>query len=687
MADRLRVTELDFDTIKLNLKTFLNQQSQFTDYDFEGSGLNVLLDILAYNTHYNAYYLNMVANESFLDSALLRDSVVSHAKTLGYLPHSMKAPNATINFLVNAPTSTDGTLTIPSGYSFLSNQIDSKVYNFVVLEDTTVTKANNSYYFENLNISEGQLITYSFNHNQTTNPKQTFTLPDNDIDTTSIKVGVSPTSTTTDIAVYNLVTDILDVTNDSQVYYLQETKNGQYQIYFGNNVIGKTLPDGAVVSVTYLVTNGTSANKANNFVGALTLTDSLNETLTNFTVTPVSAASGGAERESVDDIKFGSAAQFATQNRLITTKDYESYIRKNYPAVDSISVWGGEEETPRAYGKVFVSLKPKEDYYISETEKKRILTEIIAPKAIVSVETIIRDPEYLYLLVSNYVQYNKNKTTQNAEGIKNSIKNSILLYNQTFLNKFGATFVLSKLQDSIDGVDLNAILGSETILRLQKRFEPDLTISASYVINFNSVLHRGTLTNRMTSTEFDVFDRTGTRRTVILEEVPQSYTGVSSVQVTNRGAGFITNPTVTITGDGVGATATATIVNGGLDTITITNRGSGYTRAVATLSGGDGGYGASALVILDARYGNIRTIYFDALSQRQVVNENVGTIDYNSGTITLNDLRILSVVSTDGLIRLTIESERGIVTSNKSTIITIDPTDTNAITTNLVEIE
>jgi hypothetical protein len=372
---------------------------------------------------------------------------------------------------------------------------------------------------------------------------------------------------------------------------------------------------------------------------------------------------------------------------LITTKDYESYIRKNYPSIDSISVWGGEEETPRAYGKVFVSLKPKEDYYISETEKRRILTEIIAPKAIVSVETIIRDPEYLYLLVSNYVQYNKNKTTQNAEGIKNSIKNSILLYNQTFLNKFGATFVLSKLQDSIDGVDLNAILGSETILRLQKRFEPDLTISASYVINFNSELHRGTLTNRMTSTEFDVFDRTGTRRTVILEEVPQSYTGVSSIQVTNRGAGFITNPTVTITGDGVGATATATIVNGGLDSITVTNRGSGYTRAVATLSGGDGGYGATAIVILDARYGNLRTIYFDDLAQRQVVQEDVGTIDYNLGIVTLNDLRILSVVSTDGLIRLTIESERGIVTSNKSTIITIDPTDTNAITTNLVEIE
>ena len=685
MADRLRVTELDFDTIKSNLQTFLNQQAQFTDYDFEGSGLNVLLDILAYNTHYNAYYLNMVANESFLDTALLRDSVVSHAKALGYVPHSMKAPIATINFSVAAATTTDGTLTIPSGYSFLSNQIDSKVYNFVVLEDTTVTKANSSYYFENLNISEGQLITYSFNHNQAANPKQVFTLPDNDIDTTTIKVGVSPSSTTTDIAVYNLVTDILDITNNSQVYYLQETKNGQYQIYFGNDVIGKSLPDGAVVSVTYLVTNGTSANKANNFVGALTLTDSLNQTQTNFTVTPVSAASGGAERESVDDIKFGSAAQFATQNRLITTKDYESYLKKNYPAIDSISVWGGEEETPKAYGKVYISLKPKQDFYISETEKQRIINEIISPKSVVSVDTIIRDPEYLYLLVSNYVEYQKNKTTQNPEGIKNSIRNSILLYNQNNLNKFGATFVLSKLQDNIDSVDLNAIVGSETLLRLQKRFEPDITKSTSYTINFNAELHRGTLTNRMTSTQFDVFDSTGARRTVLLEEIPQSYTGISTIEVTNGGSGYLVAPTITITGDGSGATATATIVNGRVSNIAVTNRGSGYTRALISISGGSG-YGATAIGVLDAKYGTIRTIYYDEFVQRQVVNENAGTIDYAAGIVTLNDIRILSVTSGDGLIRLTIESERGILSSNRNTIITIDDTDSTSISTELIEI-
>lgn len=685
MVDRLRVTELDFDTIKSNLQTFLNQQAEFTDYNFEGSGLSILLDILAYNTHYNAYYLNMVANESFLDTALLRDSVVSHAKVLGYVPYSTKAPTATINFLASSATSTSGTATIPAGFSFLSNQIDSKVYNFVVLNDTTATKANSSYYFENLEISEGQLITYSFSHDQASNPKQVFTLPDNNIDTTTIKVGVSPSSSSTQIATYTLVTEILNITTNSEVFYLQESKNGQYQIYFGNDVIGKKLPDGAVVSVTYLVTNGTSANKANNFVAALTLTDSLAETITNFTITPVSAASGGAERESVDNIKFGSAAQFSTQNRLITTKDYESYLFKNYPSIDSLSVWGGEDEVPKSFGKIFISLKPKANYYISEAEKQRIITDIISPKSIVSVETVIRDPEFLYLQITNFVKYDKKKTTQTSESIKNSIRNAILLYNQTNLNKFGSTFVLSKLQDSIDGVDLNAIIGSESILKLQKRFEPDLTKSASYTINFNAELNRGTITDGISSTPFNTFDATGVQRTVLIEEIPQSFTGITSIEVTNGGVGYLIAPTVTITGDGTGAAATATIVNGRVTAITVTNRGSGYTRAIVTLTGGSG-YAATASAVIDGKFGTLRTVYFDELVQRQIVNANAGEINYLTGTITLNNLRVLSVSSSDGLIRLTIGSERGILSSSRSTIITIDDTDSSSIVTELVEI-
>jgi hypothetical protein len=682
MADRLRVTELDFDTIKNNLKAFLNQQSEFTDYDFEGSGLNILLDILAYNTHYNAYYLNMVANESFLDTAILRDSVISHAKTLGYTPHSTRASVATINFTANSTTSTSGTLTLPAGFGFLSNQIDSKPYNFVVLEDTTVTKANSTYYFQNLEIYEGQLTTYRFTHNSASNPKQVFTLPDANIDTTTIKVQVAPSSGNTQLTVYNLVSDILDVGVSSEVYYLQENKSGKYQIYFGNNAVGKSLPDGAIVNVTYLRTNGTAANKANNYVATSGISDSLAESITSFVIDPVSPAAGGAVRESVDDIKFGAAAQFTTQNRLVTVKDYESYLKKNYPSIDSLSVWGGEEETPPTYGKVYISLKPKENYFISETEKQRIIDEIISPKAIVAVSAEIRNPEYLYLLVENYVEYDKKKTSLTPEAIKTSIRNAVLVYRDTNLNKFDSTFVLSKLQDNIDGVDLNAISGSETVLRLQKRFEPTLGASTTYTINFNALLHRGTTTNKLTSSEFRIFDAEGVIRTVLFEEVPESFTGISEIQVTNAGNGYTTAPTVTITGDGTGAVANAIIVNGRIQGIEVTNRGINYTRAIVTISGGDG-YGGSAIAVLDGRFGYLRTIYYDDNAEKQTINEQIGTINYITGTVTINDIRILSVVTTDGLIRLTIESEKGIIKSSKNTIITLDDADISSITTEL----
>jgi len=231
MADRLRISELDFDTIKTNLKTFLNQQAEFTDYDFDGAGLNVLLDILAYNTHYNAYYLNMVANESFLDTALLRDSAVSHAKTLNYVPHSTRAPVAVIDFSVESNTTTSATMTLNEGFSFLSNQIDSKSYNFVVLNDVTVTKSNTEFVFENLEIYEGQLVTYNFTHNAATNPKQIFTLPDANIDTTTLKVTVAPSVGNTSTSVYNKVTEILDVDASSEIFFLQEERSGKYQIY------------------------------------------------------------------------------------------------------------------------------------------------------------------------------------------------------------------------------------------------------------------------------------------------------------------------------------------------------------------------------------------------------------------------------------------------------------------------
>ena len=685
MADRLRVTELDFDAIKQNLKNFLKQQSEFTDYDFDGAGLSILLDILAYNTHYNAYYLNMVANESFLDTALLRDSVVSHAKTLGYTPYSTRAPVAIVNFTIDSTTTTPATATLPEGYAFLSNQIDSKAYNFVVLNDTTVTKSNTQFFFENLQIFEGQLITYSFIYDQGSNPKQVFTLPDTNIDTTTIKVVVNPSSSNTATATYTKVTDVLDISSTSEVFFLQEERSGNFQIYFGNDVVGKALPDGAIVSVTYLVTAGTEANKANNFVATATVVDSLNNGLSDFTITPVSAASGGADRESVDNIKFSAAARFSTQNRLVTFKDYETYILNNYPNIDSISVWGGEENEPPIYGKVLISMKPKENYYISEAEKRRIIDEIIKPKAIIAVQAEILDPEFLFILVDVEAQYDARKTTNTEAILKERIRNAIINYSNTFLNKFASKIIDSKLETAIDSVDTNAIIGNEIEIKVQKRFEPELNTPQSYNIKFNVPLHRGTVADRFSSTEFDIVDSDGIRRSVVFEEVPQSFTGISSVQVTNPGTGYTSTPTVTITGDGIGATAEAVVVNGTIQSISVTNRGIDYTRAIATISGGFG-FGAEASVIIDAAVGSLRTIYYDTNAQRQIVDSSAGTINYNTGEVNIDDINILSVSSTDGLIRLTIEADEGIIESARNTIITVDETDPVSIVVNLTKV-
>ena len=672
---RLQISDLDFDQIKTNLKAYLKQQSQFQDYDFDGAGLNILLDILAYNTHYNSYYLNMVANEAFLDTALLRDSVVSHAKTLGYIPFSVTAPRAIVNVTVNSGTTTPETLTIPKGFTFSSNLIDSLSYNFVVLEESTVTKSNTSFFFEDLEIYEGSLVSYVFNYTENSNPKSVFVLPDNNIDTKTISVSVSPNVGNTSTQVYNQVTDILDITSTSEAYFLQESKNGNYEIYFGDGVIGKALNDGAVVTVTYLVTNGVAANQTDGFIAAAPI-----GAYSDIVIDVVDVASGGATRETVDSIKYSAAAQYATQNRLVTTSDYESYIKSKYPSIDSLSVWGGEDETPKVFGKVYISLKPKTNYFISETEKQRIIDEIINPKAIVSVSAEIRDPEFLYLIVESLVQYDQKKTSLDEGTIRNNIRQAILDFRDTNLNKFAGTFVLSKLQDAIDSTNGEAIIGSETVVRVQRRFKPKLNESASYTIQYDVPIQRGTLVDKLTSTQFTVFDIAGVARAAQFEEATQSFTGISSIQVTNPGVGFTTAPTITITGDGSNATAEAIIVNGKIQSINITNRGTDYTRATISITGGNG-FGAEAVVVIDGKTGTLRTVYFDSLAQRQIINSNAGTINYDTGEIIINDIRFLSVNSDDGLIRLTIEAEKGIIESKKRNILTIDETDPIAIST------
>jgi hypothetical protein len=280
------------------------------------------------------------------------------------------------------------------------------------------------------------------------------------------------------------------------------------------------------------------------------------------------------------------------------------------------------------------------------------------------------------------VVYGANKVAITPEQLKTAIRNSILNYKTTNLDKFSSQFILSKVQETIDNVDTNAIVGSSVSVRVQKRFTPKLNQSTPYTINFNVPLRRGTIGNKLVSTSFTVTDSQGVNREVQFDEIPQSFSGISGISITNPGTGFTSPPLITIDGDGTGANAAATIVNGQIRSIEILNRGIDYTRAIITISGG-GGYGASAVPIIDGRVGTIRTIYYDSFAQRQVVDVNAGEINYDTGTITISDILIKDVQSVDGDIRLSIESESDIINSTKNTIITIDEDDPTSISTTL----
>ena len=678
MAQRLRITELDFDTIKTNLKNYLQSQSEFTDYDFDGAGLSYLLDILAYNTHYQAYYLNMVANESFMDTAITRDSVVSNAKNLGYVPKSRSATKAQVTITIDTGNTTPDKLTLPRGTLFLSNLIDGKVYNFITIEDIVISKSNTSFIFDTVDIYEGNITSTTFVQNNLSNPKQIFTLPDSNIDTSTLLVTVTDVSSNTASEVYTLVTDATELSTTSPVYYLQEGLGGLYQIYFGGDNVGKSIPDGSTVSVSYLVTNAYAADSASSFVGMSPI-----GTYPSYTVTTVTNAAGGAEKESLDSIKQSAPLSFASQNRLITTNDYKALLQQQYPQASSVSVWGGQEQTPKVYGKVFASIKPKTGYYLSETEKQRIINDIITPKSILSVKTEIIDPSYTYLKLQIDVRYDKNKTNLAVDTIKNSIRLVVLNYKLTNLDKFDGQFNTSSLVEGILAID-KSIVACDINVRLSKKVEPTLNVNRSYTIDFKNKLLRGSIDSQLQSDEFYVLDSSNTQRTVNLEEVPQSYTGIETITVTNPGYNYTDIPTVTISGDGTGATAVASIVNGKITKITVTNRGIGYTRAAITISGT--GNSGAAIPLITAKTGILQTYYFDSNLNKQIVNSQAGTINYDTGVVQLENINIKGVNSSDDNLNISIETADHYLTTHQEQILTIDQNDAASIEINVSEI-
>ena len=479
---KLQVTELDFDNIKANLKTFLKAQNEFKDYDFEGSGMNILLDTLAYNTHYLGFNANMLANEMFLDSASLRSSVVSHAKTLGYEVSSARAPYATVNVTLITDANTK---TMSAGTAFTTS-VDSVDYQFVTIADVTASNTGTSVPFDSVKIYEGTYVTSSYTVD-TSNIDQRFLVNNPRADTSTLTVKVQNSSSDTTTTTYTKATDITQLTSDSTVYYIQETDSGLFEVYFGDGIVSKALSDGNIVELKYIVTNKSLANGASLFS-----TPSSIDGVTGITVTTVASAVGGSGAETIDSIKLNAPLDYAAQGRCVTVDDYKTYTKKLFANTQAVSVWGGEDgsydtstgvSSNPEYGKVFISIKSTTGEDLTTVQKSNLVAAF-APFKVASITPVIVDPEITYLILNVTFNYDSTSTTSTKDELASLISTTVSNYNSSDLQEFNSSFRHSKLLGLIDDTD-TSILNNTTTVTMGKFFTP-VASSSSYNINFNN---------------------------------------------------------------------------------------------------------------------------------------------------------------------------------------------------------
>jgi hypothetical protein len=509
-TSKLSVSELDFDNIKVNLKTFLQSQTAFQDYDFEGSGLSVLIDVLSYNTHYMSYLANMATNELYLDSADIRNNIVSLAKMLGYTPNSPRAPRASVDVVLNNGTGTS--VTMSKGTNFTTN-VDGTSYQYINNEDITITPANGVYTFSNVNLYEGTLVRFKYTVDST-DVDQKFIIPTENADTSTLKVSVQNSSNDSTLTNFTLAGGYTGVSSTSKVFFIQEGRDGKYEIYFGDGVTGFKLQDGNVIVLEYIVTNKTNSNGANKF----TLEGSIGG-FTDVSITTNSSSQGGSESEANDSIKFNAPLNFAAQDRAVTTTDYETLVKQIYPNALSVSSWGGEDdETPR-YGIVKIAIKAASGSTLTDQTKLDIVNGL-KPYNVASVKPEIIDPQTTSVLITSNVKYDAKSTTKSSSTLKTEIINTITDYNTSTLQKFDSVFRFSKLSGLIDNTD-SSILSNITTIKIRKNFTPTLGSSAAYNIYFRNSLynphsgHNSTGGGILSSTGFKV---TGSNFEMFLDE-------------------------------------------------------------------------------------------------------------------------------------------------------------------------
>ena len=582
MAKRLNVTELDFDTIKGNLKTFLRNQDQFTDYDFEGSGLSNILDLLAYNTHYNAVYANVLANEMFIDSADLRNSIVSHAKHVGYTPQSATSPIAYLDLTVVGATG--NTLTAARGTTFQTT-VDSVTYNYLVKDDTTITPSAGVYSFSSLPVYEGTLVTNKYTVD-TVNADQRFLIKNELADTTTLKVTVQNSSIDSTTATHTLATDLADVTGTSTVYYLEGAEDSQHEVFFGDGVLGKSLSTGNIVTLSYIVTNADDSNGATTF----SLSGNVGG-FTNVTVTTATNSAGGATAESANSIRFNAPKSWTTQNRTVTARDYESKVKQIFTNAKSVQVWGGEDHDTPVYGRVYISINPKVGTSLTEAKKTDIILQL-KDFNVMSITPVIVDPTTTYLQLVVDVKYDAKSTTKSKDTIKSLVTSAITTYNSDELQEFDQMFRHSKFISTMNKVD-TSILSNITTVKLHKSFTATTTAATTYTINLNNALynphsgHNATAGGILSSSAFTINgdvtndyylndDGDGNVRIYYLSAGTKIYTNNTLGTVNYTTGQIVLNALyITSVGDVDGATSTdvrLTIIPNSVDTIPVRNQ-------------------------------------------------------------------------------------------------------------------
>ena len=480
ISNRLDVSELDYDNLRQNLKTFLQNQAEFSDYDFEGSGMAVLIDLLAYNTHYLAYNANMLSNELYLDSADIRKNVVALAKQLGYTPSSVKSPTAIIDVTVNNVPSGTASITMAKGTSY-STTIDNITYNFITNEDITTTPTDGVYKFSNVNIYEGTSVSFQYTVDSS-DVDQKFIIPTPFADTSLLKVKVQNSASDTTTNTYTKSQTLTELDSTSKVYFLQEQGDGRFEVYFGDGVLGKSLTDGNIVILEYIVTNMGQSNGASSFILGSTVGG-----FTDVSVSTVSNAQGGSVAQSNNSIRFNAPLSFQSQNRAVTVKDYETLTQTFYPNAQSISAYGGEDAETPVYGTVYIGIVPRSGATLTEATKTNIVNNL-KKYNVASVTPVIVTPETTSIILTSNVRFNENATIKSGDTIRSNVISSIRNYSTTNLQKFEGLFRYSQLVQDIDDTD-TSILSNITTVKIRKDFTPTTGSAITYNIYFRNALY------------------------------------------------------------------------------------------------------------------------------------------------------------------------------------------------------